>query len=351
MKNRPFLNAFKNSRSIAVIGVKGIPPEFPGTSGVEFYVSSRLPFLAAAGAKVVCYVRNWATPRHIKTHNEAVLVHLPSVSTLYFDAVSHSFLATVHACFSQVDTVWYQAAGPAMFSFLPRIFGKKVVVTLHTLEWKRKKWEGVGGATLLFAERVAVHSAHELLVVSRELARYCQSVYSRDCYIDTPLAHPPRRVPAKIISDKYGLHKDRFVLYLGRFVPEKRIEWLIRAFQKTSRAGIRLVLAGGAHHMDKYAVSLRKLAGNDARICFVGWVFGKEKEELLANCLLFVLPSSVEGNPVVLYELPDDRRALVSEAVARLVTHRGRLSTFPESGKSLFEKKLRELINDDRIKH
>lgn len=351
MKNSPLINAFKNSKTVAVIGIKGVPPEFSGTSGVEFYVTPRLSLLAEAGIKVVCYVRNWATPRHIKTYNGASLIHLPSIPTLYLDAVSHSLFATIHACFSPVDTVWYQAAGPAMFSFLPRLFGKKVVVTLHTFEWRRKKWEGAAQAILILAERIAVNSAHEALVVSQGLAGYYAQSYGRSCHIDLPMTPPQRRPSPKIILHKYGLGKGQFILYLGRFVPEKRIEWLIRAFRKLPHSGLRLVLAGGAHHMDGYAASLRALAHNDKRIQFVGWIFGKEKEELLANCRLFVLPSSLEGNPTVLYELPSDRTAIISDEVAKSVVHRNNLVIFSGDHEQDFIKKLRKSIIDAKMNH
>lgn len=350
MKNRSFVIALKHSKSLAIIGAKGLPPEFPGTSGVEFYVSQRLIPLYDAGIRVVCYVRPWATARHIHKHKNTALIHLFSIPTGRLDAISHSFFATVHACFSRVDTVWYQAAGPAMFSFLPRIFGKKVVVTLHTLEWKREKWKGAAGIILLLAEKIAVHSANELLVVSQELADYCRRVYGKKSVVDTPIAPYARHQKPRIILDKYGLSKDQYLLYLGRFVPEKRIEWLIRAFKKLPGANLRLVLAGGSHHMGAYEASLRALASEDRRIYFTGWVFGKEKEELLTNCRLFVLPSSLEGNPTVLYELPPDRIALASAQVVKSV-RRGGVIAFSDADEHRFFRKLHNIVNDVKMNH
>ena len=52
------------TKTIAFIGQKGIPSEFIGTSGVEFYVEDRAKRLVNKGKRVDCYFRDWATPRH-----------------------------------------------------------------------------------------------------------------------------------------------------------------------------------------------------------------------------------------------------------------------------------------------
>lgn len=342
---------FIDSKKVAVIGAKGLPPEFFGTSGVEFYLSERLLPLVRAGVSVVCYVRTWATPLHITTYKRTALIRIPSVATKHLDAASHSLLSTLHACFSDADTVWYQATGPAMFSFLPRLFGKKVFVTIHTLEWKREKWGAMAKFILKYSEWVAARAAHKIIVVSRPLADYWAKIYRSQAIIDAPIAMSAKKVPPAIIRKKYGLQTDGYILYLGRFVPEKRIEWLIRAFHKIPGSQLRLVLAGGAHQLPSYRNTLAGLIKKDVRILPVGWVFGKEKEELLGNCRLFVLPSSVEGNPTVLYELPRDRYILVSDQVAKTVPHRKQIHVFAESNFEQFADMLYTLVLGGRIRH
>jgi len=351
MKNRSVAPSFIGSKHVAIIGLKGVPPEFAGTSGVEFYASERLLPLYRAGVRVVCYVRAWATPAHITTHKRAALIRLPSITTKHLDAVSHSFLSTLHACFSPVDTVWYQATGPAMFSFLPRLFGKKIFVTIHTLEWKREKWGGLAKIILLGSERIAARTADKVFVVSKPLADYWSNTYRAMAIIDPPIAPSIKNTSLNTIRKKYGLHANSYVLYLGRFVPEKRIEWLIRAFQQIPGTKLRLVLAGGTHQLLDYKNKLTKLIHNDPRILLTGWVFGKEKDELLHNCKLFVLPSSLEGNPTVLYELPRDRPILISDQVAKAVTHRKHVYTFTGSSFRQFARLLYTLIRGDRIRH
>jgi len=341
---RVFNKALGAYKTLAIIGVKGVPPEFPGTSGVEHYVAARLPLLSATG-DTVCYVRNWATPKQTVSYGRARLIRLPSVRTTHLDAISHSFLATMHACFSGADVVWYQATGPALFSPLPRLFGKRVVVTVHTLEWKRKKWGVFARTILMFAERVAARSASEILAVSEEIAAHFDRWYRRQARIDLPIARRVSVYTPKIIRKKYGLRGSDYVLYLGRLVPEKRIEWLIEAFRAIrGKHGMRLVLAGGESNSKSYEQELRALAGVDPSIVFTGWVFGREKEELLAHCRCFVLPSSLEGNPTVLYELPFGTPIIVSHEIAGSLPPDVKTLAYPGNDRNALAERLRSVL-------
>lgn len=308
----------KRGSHVAFIGVKGLPPEFSGTSGVEFYVEERALLLIAQGYRVTCYVRPWATPTATTSHRGINLIHLPTAHTKHLDAFIHSLISSIHVSLSDVSTVWYQAIGPAAFSFIPRLFGKRIIFTSHGTDWKRIKWGLLARLLLRLAEWIAVHQANIVIVVSEGLRKYYDQTFKVTCIVDSPKIVSKERTPPDIIRKKFGLKGDDYILYLGRFVPEKRIEWLIQAFNKIDIPGVSLVLAGGSGHSDEYVRCLMELAresryrreryggrssrGTRSRVIFTGWVFGREKAELLSNCRLFVLPSEMEGNPIALHE-------------------------------------------------
>jgi glycosyltransferase involved in cell wall biosynthesis len=316
------LDVFKETNHLAVIGQKGIPAGFKGTSGVEFYVEYRVKRLVAGGKKVDCYVRNWATPKAQTDYLGINLIHIPTINTKHLDATIHSFLASIHVCFSPADTVWYQASGPALFSFVPKLFGKKIIVTIHTLEWQRDKWGFIAQLVLKLGERVGVTNADAVITVSADLSKYLKVKYGCDAFIDPPVVESVKKLKPDIITRKYGLKGNDYILYLGRFVPEKRIEWLIEAYQKFNPKGIKLVLAGGSSHTDKYAKKLLSLSSDNPNIIYTGYVLGREKQELLSNCKLLVIPSAIEGSPVVLKELPEKIPVIVSENLVNVVQGR-----------------------------
>ena len=75
------------------------------------------------------------------------------------------------------DIVHYHTLGPALFSFIPRLAGKKTAVTVQGLDWQRKKWGAVASAVLRFGEYAAVRFPHETMVVSKTLRSYYREHY------------------------------------------------------------------------------------------------------------------------------------------------------------------------------
>ena len=341
---KKYIQSFGETEHVAILGIKGLPPEFPGTSGIESYVAERIPSLVESGKKVTCYVRAWATPRTERHYLGATLVRIPSVRTKQLDAMSHTLLSTLLACVSDADTVWFHASGPALFAFLPRFVGKRVFFTLHTLEWKREKWGAVARLLLRIGEWVGVRSASACFVVSRDLARYVKETHHKKSIVDEPKEHIYAPTAPKIIRKRYNLKGKDYILYLGRFVPEKRIEWLIRAYSHVRPKGVRLVIAGGEGYGNAYEKKIKHGSVTNSDIIFVGWVFGKEKEELLGNCLLFVLPSSIEGNPMVLKEVPWHARILISDRLAKTIHTNCLAYTFHHDSETDFSKQFRRAL-------
>jgi hypothetical protein len=124
---------------VAFIGGRGVVGKY---SGVETYCEQTGARLAAKGHKITAYCRSYFTPRIVE-HNGMQIVRLPTIHTKHLDTLMHTFLSTAHACLSDCDIVHYQTLGPSLFSFVPRLFGKKTVVTVQGLDWQRKNGRGL----------------------------------------------------------------------------------------------------------------------------------------------------------------------------------------------------------------
>lgn len=286
---------------VVFIGAKGVPPKF---GGVEVHVDELSRGLVRKGGRAVVYVRSWYTPRLLQTHGGVRLVHLPTIRTKHLDAAVHTFLATVHCLFTDADVVHYHGIGPAAFSVLARAAGRRVLVTIHRLDWAADKWSPPARMMLKIAERLAVRSAHAVVAVSGDTAGHIRRRYGIEATVIPNAVPPAGRRPLSGMGTRFGLEPRKYVLFFGRLVPEKRPDWLVRAFLEApaSSQGLKLVLAGGASGTENYVRRLRDMAGGDPRIVFTGNVAGEDKEELLTNALLFVLPSRLEGHPIALLE-------------------------------------------------
>lgn len=335
---------FSRIRTIAFIGQRGIPPDFPGTSGVEYYTYQQMKTLIAKNKTVLSYIRRWAIIPQQRVSNRIVTFHTPSINTKHLDTITYALLASIHVCFTDAHIVWYQGIGPALFAFLPRLCGKQVITTIHSADWQRKKWDIVSQIILRLSASLAIKTSHAITCVSNTLTDQLSRQYHMTIYLDRIHTRKYQNVVPEIIKQKYHLHPNRYVLFLGRFVPEKRIDWLIQASSEIP--GIPFVLSGGSSHSDAYVRDLKTMATNK-NIIFTGYVFGKEKAELLSNCMLFVLPSSTEGYPISVAEaIGFNKLCLVGDFLKNEYNRNNkRMYYFETKNYSSFIKELKQLIS------
>jgi glycosyltransferase involved in cell wall biosynthesis len=279
---------------VAFIGGRGLVSKY---SGIESYYEQAGHELARLGHEVTVYCRSYFTPP-MNTHNGMRVRRLPTIRSKHLETVVHTLLSTAHAMTSDYDVVHYHCLGPALFSFLPRLAGKKTVVTVQGLDWQRSKWGWIASRVLRWGEAAAVSSPDATMVVSRTLQQHYRQRYNRDTiYVPNGATLAPRRLPRQLIE--WDLLPDNYVLFLGRFSPEKNCHLLIHAFENLN-TGMKLVLAGGSSHSDSYVKRLRRHESDQIR--FLPWVSGSHLEELLSNAALFVLPSELEGLSLALLD-------------------------------------------------
>ncbi len=291
---RPLPPAPLRRLRIAFIGGRGVVGKY---SGIESYYEEVGRRLAAMGHEVTVYCRNYFTPP-LRKHNSMRIVRLPCFRTKHLETLSHTFLSTLHATFGRYDIVHFHALGPALFSFVPRLAGKKTIVTVQGLDWQRKKWNRFASWVLRLGEAAAIRMPNATAVVSRTLRDYYRSKYSAEpAYIPNGTELRRRRVPQHLAG--WGLEAQKYVLFLGRFSPEKNCDLLIRAFQQVP-GELKLVLAGGSSYSDAYMDALRQQASD--RVHLLDWVSGQALDELLSNAMLFVMPSDLEGLSLALLD-------------------------------------------------
>ncbi len=289
---------------IRFIGQKGIPAVF---GGVEYHVDRLAEALARRGHDVAVYVRPWYTPAGLTAYHGARLLRLPTVHSKHGDASVHSFLAAAGSAVSDADIIHFHAIGPGAFSFLPRLTGKRTVVTVHRLDWQTEKWGRAARLMIRAGEWISVKAPLATIVVSADLQRYFRERYGKETRFIPHGRVIPTPARPRLIRRR-GLKGGDYIFFMGRFSPEKRVDWLIDSFldarksRPASFRGLKLILAGGSGGSSEVEQDLRRRAAGQESVIFPGNVTGDEKSELLTNARLFVLPSSLEGLPIVLGE-------------------------------------------------
>ena len=299
--------------SIAMIGQRGVPATF---GGVEHHAEQLGSRLVEMGHEVTVFCRSNYVEDPMSTYRGMQLRHLPTVGTKHLDAIVHSALSTVDAMRQHFDVIHYHALGPGAVAPLPRFLsGAKVVQTIHGLDDERAKWGKLSQSLLRTAGWMSARVPQATIVVSRALAEHYRRRHGRHAhYIPNGVAEP-RFTPAAEITERFGLQGGDYLLFVGRLVPEKAPDLLMRAFSRVP-GDMRLVIAGGTSFTDSYTQSLQDLAKSDPRIIMPGYVYGSTLAELYTNAAAFVLPSHLEGLPLTLLEAASYQLPLVASAIA-----------------------------------
>ena len=279
---------------VAFIGGRGLISKY---SGIEAYYEEVGKRLVQMGHEVTVYCRTYFTPEQAE-HNGMRLVRLPTIRSKHLETVVHTLLSTAHALTQRYDLVHYHALGPALFSFLPRMVRARTAVTVQGLDWQRKKWGRVASAVLRAGEGASVHLPNGTMVVSRALQqRYRETHGINAFYVPNGGVLREWRAPREILE--WGLEPGNYVLFLGRFSPEKGCHLLVKAFEQLD-TDVTLVMAGASSYCDEYSRELRTHASD--RIRMFDWVSGETLDELLTNAMVFVLPSDLEGLSLALLD-------------------------------------------------
>lgn len=291
--------------SIAMLGHKRVPSR---EGGIEVVVGELATRMVSLGHSVTCYNRKGHhiggaefDTEHISEYEGVRLKNVLTIHKRGLAAVTSSFSAAICAAFGKYDVVHFHAEGPCAAMWIPKLFGKRCIATIHGLDHQRAKWGRFAGNYILSGEKCAVKMADEIIVLSENIQKYFMDTYKRETKFIPNGIDRPVHCKADIITENFGVKEGEYFLYLGRLVPEKGLKYLIEAYKQID-TDKKLVIAGGASDTDEFVQELRELAEDDPRIIFTGFIQGKTLNELFSNAYVYVLPSDLEGMPISLLE-------------------------------------------------
>lgn len=265
----------------------GLMQSYPDELRVE--VLERTPYVDAGRA-----LPEWA--RRLR------LTSLWSPRSTGLEAIVHTFLGVLRAGVLRPDLVHIHGIGPALMTPLARLLGLRVVVTHHGQDYAREKWGRFARTMLRLGELSAARFAHERIVIAPGLDQTLWEMYARRFRYIPNAAPLFKRTTSQALLGQLGLQPGRYVMHVGRIVPEKRQLDLIEAFRRAGDGGWQLVLVGGNDHPSPYEQDVKKLAANTPGVVMTGVLRPEQITELLSHTGLFALPSSHEGLPISLLE-------------------------------------------------
>ncbi|MEK7644084.1 MAG: glycosyltransferase family 4 protein [Patescibacteria group bacterium] len=341
---------------IAMIGQKGIPATY---GGVERHVEDLAVNLVQAGHRITVYGRFWYTRVKKNKFQGVDIKLLPSVRTKHLDTITHVFFSTIHALFQNYDVIHYHGVGPALLSWIPRLFTPKIkiIITFHSIDRYHQKWNWLAKIFLRLGEWFACRLPRSTIVVSEALQKYCLNEYHHETvYIPNGAGRKkPELTPQEKLTD-FNLEPENYLLMVSRLIPHKGAHLLIEAFLKLKEnpdadekiKKLKLAIVGGSVHTDKYVTDLHALAGKNSDIVFTGFQAGNALRRLYQNASVLVHPSLNEGLPITVLEaMSYGKPTLLSDIPEHQELIRNPEVLFKSNNVRDLENKIREFIGLD----
>jgi glycosyltransferase involved in cell wall biosynthesis len=330
---------------LIVTGTRGIPNIM---GGVETHCEELFQRIAHNNIDVTVIRRKNYARDKLTQWKGVCLFDIESPKKKSLEAIIHTLRAINTAKRLRADIIHIHAIGPALLTPYARLLGIKVVFTHHGPDYDREKWGKAAKMVLKIGEWMGCRFANEIIVISNVIRNLIVKKYGRnDVHLIYNGVVKPEFTDIPEYFNELEIEAGKYILSMGRFVPEKNLHHLIEAFNKIDNKGCKLVIAGDSDFDDEYSNSLKHLAKNSGAI-LTGFIRGEKLHSLLSHARCFILPSSHEGLPIALleamsYQLP----VIVSDIPANLEVRLNKECYFNTGNVTQLAEKIQQIINTE----
>jgi len=337
-------------KKIAILGSKGIPASY---SGFETSIEETATRIIKSNFDVTVFCRSNHYKNKLSSYKNVNLIYLPSIKTKHLDTITNTFISVVKSIIDRYDIIILYGVGNSIFLLIYKLLSIPVISVVDGADWKRKKWGKFAKLFLIISRHFAAKYSTFYVVDNQLLADdYSKRFPNPPFYI--PYGASPEITSNLSILDKYNLKEKEYIIFVGRFVKEKGIDFLIKNYENI-QTNIKLVIVGGNYLNKKYEEELKKT--KDKRIIFPGFIYGNEYESLLKFALFYVSCSYLEGtSPSLLNAMAINGLALVSDIQENKEVLKDTCLTFKSGDDEDFKEKVHyylknaELIEKERLK-
>jgi glycosyltransferase involved in cell wall biosynthesis len=243
---------------------------------------------------VFCRSSHYAT--HPKTYLGMDLRYLPAIREKHLETLSHTALSTLRL--PAKSAVVCMGVGNAPVVRVLELEGRRTVFNVDGADWQRDKWGRFAQWYLRTCETIASRSKSIVIADAEAVRDYYRNQYQRETELVAYGADPPADTGTETLA-KFGLEPRRYLLFVGRMVPENAPHDFLAGVRKANITDPAVVV-GDATYADEYKSRLRAEAPPNA--IFTGYQFGAAYQQLSSHAGVFVLAATVGGTHPVLVE-------------------------------------------------
>lgn len=288
-------------RIAAFGGFRSLPPK-EGGGGADKLALELYPRIVKKGYEVIAYGRIYPGEGNVPKFSEYEGVKIISFRTINkpgFDTLVHSFKATADIILrNRADIIHLQSGANSIWALFLRLFGKKVYVSQFAMDWKRPIWPWYAKLFYHFSNYLTAYIPTKVIFDNIYTKEYFEKKFHRH-YNFVPYGSEVKiNSRQSSIFENIGVLPGEYFLFVGRFIPDKGVHLLVKAFQKV-KTDKKLVLIGGSPSPNDFEKEI--LSTNDKRIIFPGYIYGDDTNILIKNAFVYIQPSLIEGlSPVIL---------------------------------------------------
>lgn len=274
---------------IAFIGTQGIPASYGGAETAVQEIGLKL---VEYGHSVSVYGKSDKKMYKYNKHKKIPVHRFKGLKIKSLDYPFRRFISTLHAIAKKYDILHYYGNDGGLYSMIPRLIGKNIVITFDGMEWDRESYPLLVQKVLKGTLYCSFAAASKIVVDSLSIKNYLKSRYG----IETTFIPYGAKIKTKFdrsVLRKYGLKEKEYFLFVGRFVKEKGVHLLINAFNQAN-TNKKLAIIGSDPYHTGYENALRDLASD--KILFLGSIYGSEYETLKMGSYCYVSASMLEGS-------------------------------------------------------
>lgn len=280
------------------MGIRGLPPKYGGFERHIDHISRYLSLKHEQNVMVACE-KNLGDKIKTSDYNGVNLIYYSLIpgprwlsETIYDASI---FLSTLFI--NDLDLIYYCGLSAGFLTFIPRLFGKKIIVNVDGFEWKNKKFSPIL-RLLLYINVLCLLVFPNVLVTDNESIReYYKKHFLKDTIllpysIETPEVTDDR---TEAILKKYDLTYNEFFLTITRIEKMNSIEYMIleagKIYEKVGK--LPLVIVGdistdyGKYIIQKY--------GSLEYVRFLGFISDSHELNVLRKCATLYIHGQVTG--------------------------------------------------------
>jgi glycosyltransferase involved in cell wall biosynthesis len=308
------------NKKVAIIGTVGLPAKYGGFETLVNHLTQNL----SNQFDITVYCSGKAYINQVKTYNGAKLKYINlnanGAQSILYDIVS------IFKSLKKSDVLLILGvSGCIALPFINLIWGKKIIVNIDGLEWKRAKWGRIARSFLKFSEKIAVKNADYIIADNKVIKDYVKSEYGVNSHL---IAYGADHVTEEPLDEKfieqYPFAKKKYSFKVCRIEPENNIHIILHAF---SRLTDKIIVVVGNWENSEYGKKLNKEFEQFKNIFMLNPIYDqKTLNQLRSNCSIYIHghsaggtnPSLVEamqlGMPILAYGVQYNRETTRNEA-------------------------------------